>query len=782
MLAKTGRDLRRRLPQCCAIALTVLTGVLLFVASYDAYRNLGASYERTYERLHFADLTASGGAPDRIADAVRDAEGVAAVATRTTARVPLGIGDDKLAGRVLGLPAGTRAAVNRVDVTEGRGLSPGAPDGVLVERHAADTFHLEPGDTLRAYDGSGWRTLTVRGIAVSPEYLWPAPSRQQILADPHSFAAVFAPGATARALAGDSAEQQTLVRLAAEARDGGAADRVAGRLREAGAVDVVPRADQPSHATLQEDLKGFEQLAFGFPLLFLSAAAVASYVLLTRLVLAERKIIATFLAGGAPRGTVVRHYLGHGLAAGTAGGVLGAALGTVATAAVTRAYTSALDIPDTVVRNSPLTLALGLVFGVLVGVAGALAPALSASRTAPAEAMRGDAGSLRPPGRWSRLVARAHWLPVTGRMALRELTRSRRRTLATMTGTVLSLILVLASVGMITSLRTLLDVQFDTVQRQDATVTTRAGGPDLQEKLAEVPRVTDVERVTEAPVTVTSDGHSYATTLTGFRPGTSMHGFRTDDGGRTRLPGDGAVLGGRALTGRLDISVGDTLTVHTAAGRTTRVRLAGLVDEPLGTAVYATRDTARSITGSPGDAYQLRFADGTGTDAREAARARITGLPGVVSYTDEQALRRQVDDYLGLFRVFTLVMLVLGGALALTVISVTMTVNVAERSSELATLRAAGVSLRRLASLLATENLTATLLAVPLGLAAGTAAAWASLRAFNSDMVTMELSLGPPVLLGATTAVFAASLLSQLPAIRMVRRLDVARVVRERAQ
>ena len=116
------------------------------------------------------------------------------------------------------------------------------------------------------------------------------------------------------------------------------------------------------------------------------------------------------------------------------------------------------------------------------------------------------------------------------------------------------------------------------------------------------------------------------------------------------------------------------------------------------------------------------------------------------------------------------------------VIYVTMTVNLSERSSELATLRAAGVSTPRLTAALALENLAATVAAIPIGLAAGAAAAWIFLRSFNSDLFSMHLSLGWVTLLLAALAMLAAAALSQLPAARMVRNVDIARVVRERAQ
>ena len=51
-------------------------------------------------------------------------------------------------------------------------------------------------------------------------------------------------------------------------------------------------------------------------------------------------------------------------------------------------------------------------------------------------------------------------MPVVARMALRSVTRSRRRTVATIIGGVLALVLILASAGMLTSVRAMLDIEF----------------------------------------------------------------------------------------------------------------------------------------------------------------------------------------------------------------------------------------------------------------------------------------------------------------------------------
>jgi putative ABC transport system permease protein len=772
---KALRDLRRRLPQIAAIGVTVMLGVLLFVASFDSFRNVQASYDRTYARTHFADWTVTGGDPDAIAAAVRNAAGVEGVATRTQADQPMRIGDTKLVGRVVGVPPGSE--INHIDLVAGQLPDLPHPDQVVVERHTADTFGLAPGQRVQVFDGTAWHDMTISGVAESPEYLWPARNRQDVLGDPHAFAVLFAPESVAQTLSRRTTPNLTLVEMTSTATQS-ERDWVAHQLRTAGAVDIEDRGDQPSNASLRQNFNGFRAMAIGFPAMFLSAAAIAEYVLITRLIHTERPVIGTLLALGARRGRVVRHYVWYGAVVAAVAALAGVLVGGAATSAYTNAYAAILGLPDTVIEHRIPTAVIGFVLGLAAGVVGGLAPAIAAARTAPAEAMRGDVVHPIRMGPLARRSARWTVVPVAVRMALRSLTRSRRRTAATMIGGVLALVLILASAGMLTSVRAMLGIEFGWVQRQDASVLVVRGANDVAAQLQSLPGVAVVEPATIARVTVGGNGRTYATSLTGLEPATVMHGFRTPDGTARTLPADG-VLAGVALADELGVRVGDNVTVIPATGSVREVRLAGLVDEPLGTTLYATNATAQSITNAGADGYLIRFDN----DAdRDRVRAAATGLTGVVAYTDAHAVENQIERFLVIFWAFAGTTLVLGTLLAFTVIYVTMTVNLAEREGELATLRATGAPVGRLTATVAIENLAATLLAVPVGLAAGVGAGWLFLRSFNNDLFNLHLSVGPVVLILATIAVAAAAALSQLPAARLIKRIDVARVVRDRSQ
>jgi len=784
---KRRRDLHRRRFQYSAVVLTVFLGVALFGASYDAFRNLDASYNRAYEELRFANLTITDGDVDSLERRVESTPGVEAVEARVQADLPIQVGETKLLGRVIGLPAGRQPEVNRVDVKAGTYLESASTDGVLVEQHMADHFELDPGDRVRVHGAGGRREVEVLGVAASPEYLWPARSRQDLLPSPDDFGVVFATEALALELAGVADPNQLVAYY-----DGGRPNQaLTGQLtaasNQAGAGVVLTRAEQPSNSALQEDIQGFQELAIMFPVLFLSAAALATGVLLRRLVIAERPIVGMLRACGFSRAHVIRHYLGFGLLVGLVGGVLGAAVGFLLAGAVTNLYTSALSIPVTVTQLSLGTVIVGIVFGLATGILAAALPARAAAATPPAEAMRRFAPAR---GGRSSLAERAvpplRRLPPRWAMVMRGVGRNRARTASTALGVVLALVLILVSWGMIDTVQILVDRQFTEVDRQDAQL--YFAEPLDRAVVREVSGTEGVERAEPAvqvPVSLRRGTHSYATTLVGLEPDTQMHGFLSAGGGETELP-SGGLLAGEALSSELDAGVGQEIRITSAtegadAGLSTRAPVREFLDEPLGTMVYASLPAIRAVAGPAigiGNVALVRYEPGAD---REAMRDRLSRLPGVVAFEDTRALLETVNQYLGLFYAFVGVMLVFGGAMAFALMFNSISSSIAERSVELATMKASGAGFGTLARLITAENVLITILGIGPGLVIGYIVAAVFMDSFSSDQFSFALQMRGSTLVLSALAILGVALLSQWPGLRAVRRIDVARVVRERA-
>ena len=353
--------------------MTVVIGIMMFAATYDSYLNLTASYEQTYDRLAFADMTIAGG-DDALPDTIEAIPGVQAVIVRHTADIPITIGDDTLRGRMVGTPAAGQPEVNKIDVQTGSYLSAGGEFEAVAEVHVARTFDLDIGDAFTVVVGPG-QEFTVTGTAASAEYIWPAASTQEIFPDPEQFGVFFVDEDLVAQLPPSVSVRETLVLYDDDANTEDVDAAVHDAATNAGATGVLTQANHPSQSTLELDVEGFGEMAIAFPILFLTAAGMAVYVLLTRIVFAQRSIIGTLRASGMSARELRRHYLGFGLWIGTVGAVIGVLLGTVSGALMTRMYTGLLDIPDTVIVIRPSTIITGLLFGVAVGALSALVPA-----------------------------------------------------------------------------------------------------------------------------------------------------------------------------------------------------------------------------------------------------------------------------------------------------------------------------------------------------------------------------------------------------------------------
>ena len=792
---KLVRDIARRRWQFLAVGVTIVLGVMLYAASYDAFLNLTASYQRTYDDLEFADLTISGGNGTRIAASAADRDSVAAVVRRTQADIPFQVDDDhRLLGRVVGMPSRSQPDINRVDVLDGSYLDPNRPGGVLVERHMADHFELQPGDTLTVLLEDGPRKVDVLGVVASAEYIFPAKSRQELFSLPDDFGVLFVPEALAAAAPSAAQVPQTLVRYEDRADAATVDDALTEMAVDDGADDVTNQEEQPSNAALAEDLQGFSELAFMFPALFLTGAGLATFVMLNRIVHAQRAQIGTLMANGLSRRQVLRHYRSYGLVIGMFGSVIGLLIGVPLGAWMTRAYTSALSIPDTVTELSPVTPVVGLVFGLVMGVLSAIAPARAAVKVDPAGAMRGAAPvTAARSSPFERLLPPVRRLPVRVRMSLRGLGRSRRRSAATVLGVVLAIVLVLASWGMIDTVQILLARQFDDVQHQDAQafLTVPVDGRALAQ-VGDVDGVADTERLVILETSVRANGEQYATELQGFEQDTAMHSFLTS-GDHTRSLPDSGVLVGEALRGILEVEPGDRLSLSfPALGTDIAVDLAGFVDEPLGTYVYMDRDALEDALADakvPVTAVQLEsptlssalviYEPGADGDAVDQA---LTEQSAVFTVVGTDAFQDLVDSFLALFYAFVGIMLLFGGIMAFALIFNTISVNISERSTELATMRANGVSSRQVNQLMTIENVILTVIGIPIGLVVGYWVAAAFMAGFSSDLFQFDLQVRTSTYLFIALAVLVVTLVSQWPGLRAVRRIDIAGVVRERAQ
>ena len=778
---KRKRDVRRQRGQFIAVAITIGLGVMLFASTYDAYLNLDDSYNSTYDRLNFGDMWVVGADPTFEEDAAT-ITGVETVETRYEADLPFRVGESSFIGRVVGYPSDSQPDINQIDVRDGGYLDPDDESKVVIESHMAGEFELDVGDTFEVLVGSDFREVEVVGVAISAEYIWPARSRQDIFPTPGTFGVAFISSILFDELPPELASPDVIMTYEADV-DVVATDRaVREAAQAANAGDVIPRADQASHSTLQLDVKGFEQLAFMFPALFMFAAGLSAFVLLTRLVISQRTQIGTMRASGMGRKMILRHYLSYGTRLGLISGLIGLVIGMVLGAVITAFYTAALGIPDTVRSFHWVTPIVGVLFGLAAGSLGAYAPARRAFKLSPAEAMRGDI----PTGAGKRsffetIFPPFRGLPVRWKMVLRGIGRSKRRSFSTVLGVVLALTLVMVSWGMIDTMQGMIDRQFNVVATEDANVILSVPAEDeAVGTVLDVSGVDHTEVVSTLEATVRNGDESYSTAISAYSANTQVHDF--PDG----LPEDG-ILAGRGVADLLDVDIGDEVIVELPALESEfRTTLRGFLDEPLGTFLYTTDTLLESEVADPAvllrpgvAGVKVLFVDGA--IDREAIINNIEDLDTVAIVIDARELLEIIEAFTVFFYVFVGIMLIFGGAMAFALMFNTISVNVAERTGEFATMRANGLSHGGIATLIAAENILLTSLGLIPGVLIGYVTGAYFMASFSSDVFSLDFSMNPLSIAISALAMLVTAGLSLIPALRTVRRLDISAVVRERA-
>ncbi|MDR7419486.1 MAG: FtsX-like permease family protein [Armatimonadota bacterium] len=795
---KLVRDLWQARWQYLAVGTMILLGVAFFGAAYMMYRNLEASYARSYDRLRFEHFgIAFYAAPEQAADRVRRIPGVAAVEGRLVEDVIVelpGRTTKTLMGRLISLPANRRPQVNDVFVTQGRYVRGRTAREILLEGSFAAYHRLRPGDVVDVVRGGGRARLHVAGIVQSPEYVFVVRSKQDLMPFPETFGVMFISGDVLRPLVGKTglineirATVTDPARLPAVMRE---AQRV---LRAYRPEDPVARRDQPSYQLLDQDLQGLRMYSVLFPFFFLSVAGLTVYTLLVRMVHLQRPVIGLLRALGFTRHRVVAHYLAAAGVIGAMSSAGGTLLGYWVAGGATRWYASFISVPYVIAVPRWDVMAAGFFIGAGTCLLAGVLPARATARIRAAEALR------TPVLAAGRVVALDRLVPGVGRMRLvwrlpfRNVLRHPRRTISTLFGVSAASALIMTAQGLLDSAEAALDTLLRQVFHDDIRVEfVRAQDRTLVSRVRSWPGVVWAEGALELPVEFHRGPVTYAALAVGLEPGSQLQRLTTEDGTPLRL-GDAGVVLGQTLRAKLGVEPGDLVEVSVLRRRAEdeprrrTVRVAATVWEPIGTIAYLPADRLRQLFRREVDLPKGAISGiRVKADPRHLGeiRVRLLQLPDAAAVTTLRDLQGMFENLMGMMRRFIALMLAFGMALAFAITFNMVTINVLERSNEVATMRTIGVDGWVILGMITVENLLTALIGVALGLPLGRLTVEGFLRAAQTEeqmeLFAMKVVVNPQTYVLTATAIVIVVLLSQLPSILQVNRLDLARATKER--
>jgi putative ABC transport system permease protein len=778
---KLLRDLRRLWAQSLAIALVLAAGVAIVVLAFGAQRSLHETREAYYERHRFAEVFAAAKrAPDGLVAELRLIPGVTGVETRVSGYAVLDVPglDEPAMGRVLSLPRVGDPVVNVPFLRAGRLPDPQRADEVAVTDAFAAANGLRPGDRFDAVLNGQRRSLTITGLALSPEFIYTI-GPGALMPDDRRFGVLWmSHDAAAGAFDLRGAFNDVALKLARGTAEGPVLAAVDVLLEPYGGTGAHGRDQQVSHAFLDNELVQLRATSYILPPVFFVISAFLVNMVLARLIALERARIGLFKALGYSDAAVAGHYLKLALAIGAVGILAGWALGWWAGQGMTRLYSQFFRFPYLVYVTSFDTFAVSGLAGLATVAAGALGGVRTAARLAPAVAM-----APPRPVRYRRLpldrFTAVLGLPTSARMILRSLTRWPGRALVTALGVAAAVATLIASLFVTDAVEYLIDASLFQANRQDATLNLTEARPRAAiAEVAGLPGVLTAEGVHAVPVRLRNGPRSELAVLEGRPPGATLARILDMDGRPVTVPESGLLISDK-LAALLDLTPGRPVEVELMQDtrETHFVPLAGVVRLWFGDGVYMDADALAALLRIAPRINVAHVALDLAAVPELHAAVKVTpGIAGMILWTE---VRRSFRETMGQnLAIQTAIYTVLGALIAIGVVYNAARIQLSERAHELASLRVLGFTRAEVSAVLVGELMLLTLLGIPVGWLFGHAFAALVAWGYSNDMISIPLVVTRATVAYASLMVFLAALASALIVRRRIDRLDLVAVLK----
>lgn len=780
---KLLRDLKRLRMQAIAVSAVLACGVALFVMATGMYDSLERARDTYYDSARMADIAASVvRAPDPVANELAALPGVNALEARVTGvgLIDLEGKSDPVSARLLSLPPDRRPRVNDVLLRAGRWPDPTRDNEVVINEAFAEANLLAPGVELRTLIYGRQRTLSVVGIASSPEFVF-AVAPGAMLPEPARFGVVWmGREALGRAFDVDGAFNDVVLRLAPGADERDVIFAIDELLERHGGRGAYGRDRMLSAQFLADELTSLRTMASILPPIFMLVAVFLLNVSLSRLVATERSNIGLFKSFGYGNFAIAFHYAKFAIAFALFGAAIGLVLGRWLGGVMAAIYRSVYRIPD-LGFNAELDVYLwAIVVALIAALFGAAQAVHRATRLPPAAA-------LAPPapvsfGRLGQGIENAaRGLDGKSRMVARRIVRFPRRSATTVIGIALGLGMLITSQHFPLSMNHIVDVTFGVAQRMDATLTfSETADEQILAEVARLPGVIAVEPMRAAEVILSAGSRQRRETLFGLPDSAYLYRLLDQTQTSVAVRDDGVTLS-QGLARKLGVQAGDTVNIQATDGRraSTDLTVVAIVKPYLAGGAYVELDALGRALREPGRVTAAYVLMDRGE--RDALNREVKALPMIagVSFLDNASasMRKMLSEGSGFFSyMFVVFSCLMAGGVAFSSARVTF----AEQERDLATLRVLGFSRREVSYVLLAEIGALLLIALPAGALFGLGLSRWLMTQFQTDLFTFPYVTDSAAYGRSALFVAAAVIGAALAVRRSVDRLDLVGVLKSR--
>ena len=531
---------------------------------------------------------------------------------------------------------------------------------------------------------------------------------------------------------------------------------------------------------MSEEIRGLRSTSAVVPPIFLAVAAFLLYIVISRMVQAEREEIGLMKAFGYSSAEVSFHYLKFVLLIAVIGATLGALGGIAAGRALAGFYQLYYKFPFLVFDLDNRSFVTGFLVSILAASAGSLIVLRGIFALTPAVAMRPPApADYSASGTFSPFWKRHLDQPT--RMVLRRVMRHPGRIGGSVIGIGASMALSVATLTMMEGFNATLEISFSTIDRSDMSVNFVAPlSQDAALALARQPGVEHVEPVRIVPAILRNGLYRHNGAIEGRVANPVLNRAIDSDKQPIGMRRDGVILG-EALADILHVGPGDTIIADVREGRRPVLELpvVGVAQTLMGAPVFMEIGALNRAMKEPGrvSGVYLTVDEVRAAEIIEA----VKDMPAVAGVSQKESARLALEEIMDTGPGFVrYIMTIVAGIITFGIVYNAARIALAERARDLASLRVMGFTRGEAAFVLLGELAIVTLLALPLGLGLGVFLSNLIAEGFSTELYQIPATFSPWANGVAMCAVIAATAASGWLVKRDVDRADLISALKTR--
>ena len=782
---KLWRDLWQNKGANLACITIIAIGIMAFNAFHMAVDNLDSARQAFYAASRFADVfvTVKEMPAAQLAQ-LEDLPGIEQVQGKLRQDVTVLMPEwgQNITLRLVGIQVEDRTGLNQVRQEEGPGITTGSNE-VLLGKGFMAAHEIKAGDQFAIVVGGKKRFLTVAGSGQSPEYVYLMPDAGSWFADAATFDVAFM---DAPAIADLLGKQGVINELAFRLQPGIELESLRYQIEEIlepyGLFQLVSDEDQMSNFMLTQEIQGVVMMADTLHGVFMLMAVFILYLMMRRMIEQQRSQIGTLKAFGVSNLEIITHYAAYGACLGFLGGLLGTLLGVWLSGIMTQLYGQYFQLPDLINQMNWRYSMQGFIVAVLPCVSAALLGAGSLLRLEPAQAMQPPApGKIRKT--W---LERIKWLwqsfSMLWRMALRNISRNRGRSLFTATGTMLAFTIL----WVILSFNKLIDLmifnQINLAQHYELKITLTEPQPAglLVNTLESMDGVYAAEALQQAAVTLRSKEFSTDTVMTGIEQGSDMYLILDKGQQLVEVPTEGVLLS-LQVAQKLHVQPGQTVYLTSDyLEEPLQVLVSGIVEQYFGMENYMSRANLDELL-QTGGGVTTAIIRTTGSSAmRNALEEKLLLAPNVSSVDNKESLLKMYQTLMEPMGASIFGMVFVGVVTAFAVIYASGTVALSERQREISSSKVLGMTNREIMVTLVIENGVLSIIGIIVAIPLTKAVMLSMQQAYATELYSIPAQLDSKGFFQGLLAIGVALSLALWSMYRRVDRLDLVAVLKTR--